>query len=301
MQRLRELINSPVEERIDTLKNHVENPQQQIDDVARVLPQAVHHQKDKGRNLAKAMAPIVDDAIGVSVRKNPKPVVDALYPIIGPAIRKSIASALQGMLQNFNRALEQSLSARSFKWRLEAMRTGQPFSEVVLMNTLEYQVEEVFLIHKQTGILLLHESTEQIDKSSDRDLVSGMLTAIKDFVKDSFSSEEQDELETFRVGQLTVLVEQGPEAILAVAVRGAPPSTLKPLLINTIEQIHLNHASDLTDFSGESSIFEVSRPSLQDCLVRQFQEKKRTLSPAFWVVTLLIFASFLVWIVWSYK
>lgn len=45
-------------------------------------------------------------------------------------------------------------------------------------------------------------------------MVSGMLTAIRDFVADSFSVEEGEGLESILVGELNVWIEHGPEAIL---------------------------------------------------------------------------------------
>ena len=57
-------------------------------------------------------------------RSNPGPLADALFPVMGPAIRKAVAAALAGMVEALNRTLEHSLSWRSIAWRLEALRTG---------------------------------------------------------------------------------------------------------------------------------------------------------------------------------
>ncbi|MEZ5976076.1 MAG: hypothetical protein R3E96_14915 [Planctomycetota bacterium] len=38
-----------------------------------------------------------------------------------------------------NVALENSFSPRGVRWRMEAWRTGRPFGEVVLLNSLEYR------------------------------------------------------------------------------------------------------------------------------------------------------------------
>jgi len=142
---------------------------------------------------------------------------------MGPAIRKAISSALSGMIESFNQTLSYSVSVRGLRWRLEALRTGKSFAEVVLMHTLLYRVEQVFLIHKKTGLLLQHVSAVP-GAVQDADMVSGMLTAIQDFVHDSFSSRRSDELETLQVGDLTVWIEQGPLAILAGVIRGNAPS-----------------------------------------------------------------------------
>ena len=59
-------------------------------------------------------------------------------------------------MQSFNHALEHSMSWRGLKWRMEAWRTGRSFAEVVLCHTLVFRVEQVFLIHQPTGLLIQH-------------------------------------------------------------------------------------------------------------------------------------------------
>ena len=43
---------------------------------------------------------------------------------------------------------------QGLKWRVESIRTGRPFAEIVLMHSLLYRVEQVFLIHRETGLVL---------------------------------------------------------------------------------------------------------------------------------------------------
>ena len=90
-----------------------------------------------------------------------------------------------------NQTLGRSFSAQGLKWRLEAWRTGKALREVVLLRTLVYRVEQVFLIHRETGLLLQHVSAGPRRASQDADMVSGMLTAIRDFVQDSFGGKER--------------------------------------------------------------------------------------------------------------
>ena len=82
---------------------------------------------------------------------------------MGPAIRKAIAEALRGLVQSLNQALEHSLSWRGIKWRIEALRTGRTFAEVVLSKTLVYRVEQVFLIHRESGLLLVQAVAPEVE------------------------------------------------------------------------------------------------------------------------------------------
>ncbi len=47
-----------------------------------------------GRQLVRALAPTVESALGESVRRNPRPIATAIFPVLGPSIRKAIAEAL---------------------------------------------------------------------------------------------------------------------------------------------------------------------------------------------------------------
>ena len=140
---------------------------------------------------------------------------------MGPAIRRAIVHTLASMMETLNRTVEHSVSWRAVQWRWTALRTGRPFAEIVLLNTLQYRVEQVFLIHRETGLLLQHVSRNRAGQDADQ--ISAMLTAIPDFVRDSFATEAGETLDALRVGDLAVSVEQGPHAILACVVRGSVP------------------------------------------------------------------------------
>ncbi|MDH3493966.1 MAG: OmpA family protein, partial [Acidobacteriota bacterium] len=131
--------------------------------VSDVLPEAVSKSSQKNSQLSEATLPIVEKNIRESVLRNPRILADALFPVIGPAIRKAISAALSSMVQSFNQTLEHSVSPKGLKWRFEAFRTGRSFGEVVMLKTLQYRVEQVFLIHRKTGLLLEHVALDPKD------------------------------------------------------------------------------------------------------------------------------------------
>src|SRR5687768_1861837 len=119
-------------------------------------------------------------------------------------------------------SVEVSLSARGIKWRIESWRTGVPYAQVVIKHALVYRVEQAFLIHAESGLLIAHATAPGL-KVPDADLISGMLSAIQDFVRDSFRPGEGATLRTFSVGDHTVQVEAGPMALVALAIQGEAP------------------------------------------------------------------------------
>ena len=89
---------------------------------------------------------------------------------------------------------------------------------------------------------------------------SAMLTAITDFVRDSFATEGGDTLDALRVGDLAVSIEEGPHAILACVVRGSAPYSVRAIFQSALESVHLQLGAELEAFNGDSAGFERARP-----------------------------------------
>ena len=99
---------------------------------------------------------------------------------MGPAIRNSVRLMLQNFVQSIETVVDQQLSWRSVKWRLESWRTGRRYAEVVFRHTLLFQVEHVFLVHRADGIQLLHVSSPNVIAWRDVDSTSnGSLSPLR--------------------------------------------------------------------------------------------------------------------------
>lgn len=275
LEELRHLIIAPEQEELARLHERVVNPEQRTRDVSEILPEAIRRRREQGgeQALGDALAPSVESALRESVRKDPGTLADALFPVMGPAIRRSIIQTLRGLFESFNETMEQSLSLRGLKWRVEAIRTGRPFSEVVLMHSLLFRVEQVFLIHKKTGLPLAHAVAPAV-AMQDPSLVSGMLSAIQSFVHDSFNSPQGEGIEKLNVGEQEVWVEEGPYAIIAAVIRGMAPPDLRATMVETLELIHRKFGAQLEHFQGETAPFAAAADDLAKCLDFRFKEKQ---------------------------
>jgi outer membrane protein OmpA-like peptidoglycan-associated protein len=292
---VRELLLGPERQRIRELERRLDAAGLTGEELAELLPEAIVLRARRDRQLARALAPTIEGAITESVRRNPREIATAIFPVLGPAIRKAIAEALSGLAASINRAIEHSVSPRGLAWRWEGWRTGVPYAQIVLKHALIYRIEQLFLIQTGTGLLLAHAPAERA--IADADLVSGMLTAIRDFVGDAFGQErEAGGLRTFGVGELTVMVEQGPSAVLAAVVRGQPPESLPGRLQETLEAIHLQFASAFAEFDGDAAPFAPAVPLLEECLETRLTTDRsdagagrRLWAP--WAVAVLLFAA----------
>ena len=155
-EELRRLLLSREREQLRELSDRLSDKERRSQDIASVLPEAIKMSRERGEQLTHALRPAVEGSIKESIDQRPQLFVDALHPIIGPIVRKSVAETLRRLLQSFNQTLEHTFSWRGLKWRWEALRTGRSFAEVVMLRSLVYRVEQLFLIHRETSLSLLH-------------------------------------------------------------------------------------------------------------------------------------------------
>ena len=221
----------------------------------------------------------IEEALTESIRKDPERLANVVFPIIGPAIRRSIRQALADLAQRLNQSIEHSLTLRGLAMRLEAARSGVPFAEIVLRRSLVYRVEQLFLIHRESGLLLAKAVDENI-ATHDPDLVSSMLTVVQGFVRDSLKVQEGDALESMRVGDLSIWVEPGPHAIMAAVIRGTPPQQLRGELSDLLAELHAEYRSELDAFDGDLGPFHQVPQRMATGLATQESSKKpgRTLT-----------------------
>jgi outer membrane protein OmpA-like peptidoglycan-associated protein len=288
LEELRHLIIAPEQEDLARLRERVENPELRAQDLSTVLPEAIRLRREQGGEeaLGEALAPSVESALRESVRKDPGTLADALFPVMGPAIRRSILQTLRSLFDSFNQTMEQSLSLRGLQWRFEALRTGRPFSEVALMHSLLFRVEQVFLIHRKTGLPLAHVVAPAV-AMEDPSLVSGMLSAIQNFVRDSFHSPQGEGVEKLNVGELEVWVEDGPYAILAAVIRGMAPPDFRSTMVETLELLHGKFSAQMEQFEGETAPFASAANDLSACLDSRYKEKSKVRPKPY----VLVFAS----------
>lgn len=297
LNELRNLLVGPEQNEIRDLQRRLDEVKVEPETISEVLPEAISLRGKSDTKLTTSLLPTVEEAIQISVKKNPTVLVQALFPVMGPAIRKAINSTFAAMIQSLNQTLEQSISVRGLKWRWESIRTGKSFAEIVLLNSLSYRVEQVFLIHRPSGLLLQHVTLPSIH-AQDADMVSGMLTAIQDFIRDSFRVDEEETVQEMRVGELSVWVEQSPFAFLAAVIRGTPPENLRATFQEALEHIHREKQKELEFFHGDNDAFESIRPELESCLAVELKPAKKKLTPAF-AIFLIIAAIALAWFAYT--
>ncbi|MER9950753.1 OmpA family protein [Mesorhizobium sp. M0047] len=272
METLRQLLVSREISELSRVTHLLDEPEQLAAAVGDVLSSAAA--RAPHAQLGEALAPAVERAVQRSIQKSPRTLTDILYPVFLPAIRKSIGEKIDQTFQSLNETLRHIFTWHGLKWRFESWRTGASFSEVVLKHSLIYRVEHVFLINRNSGLLIAHVTADNAT-SEDPQLISSMLSAIQDFVKDSFNEKEQSGLDTIRFGDLRLWSEVGPFATLVSVIRGNPPEELHEIVRDVLLRIHDECSQALEQFDGDSSQLAGIEAQLQTCVELKQEESNQ--------------------------
>jgi outer membrane protein OmpA-like peptidoglycan-associated protein len=238
--------------------------------VARSLAQAAKSEP----KIKKTLFPVIEDTLRMSVEDNPSLMAGILFPIIGEAVRKAVAQSVQQMMDSTNELLANSFSAERIGWRIEAWRSGRSFAQVALSHSSSYRVEHIYLIHRTTG-LLLAQVTNQANLLQDSDMVVGMLTAIQDFVRDSFTSDKKQDLDVIQVGEFKIWLAHGPIALLAAVISGQPKASLRDVLVRQVEHIHRNFQGAMARFETTGQSIDGLEEGLGECLVEETRKPSK--------------------------
>ena len=293
LDQLKELLFGAEKQALDSISERVERREIRTADVADILPEAIHQSHQKDGELVESLTQPVGECVQQALRDEPETYADALYPVMGPAIRKSIMHALRNFSQQINEAVDNSVSPQGLKWRWQASRAGIPFGEYVLQKTMRYRVEQAYLISRENGLLVDHVHHES-SKIKDSDAVSAMFTAIQDFVKESFSPDRTGRLESADMGEFTLWAVHGPHALLVCVIRGVPPKSLRADLSAILERIHFRYGDAIREYKGDTSTIPDVEVELERCLqfeAREESGKARKGPPVPIVIFLLLLVS----------
>jgi hypothetical protein len=111
-----------------------------------------------------------------------------------------------------------------------------------------FKVDDLFLIGKD-GRLLMH-NTRRMRADRDEDILSGMLTAILSFLRDS-DPEENGELKRFEIGGKTTLLERGAHAYLVAVYSGKVPRWAGKDLKRFMTNLETNFGTSFASWSGD--------------------------------------------------
>src|SRR6266568_2507030 len=137
--------------------------------------------------------------------------------------------------------------------KIEMRHVGARLAEMLGLGVSPSSgIEELFVMTRG-GVLLRHYSST-LRTDIDRDILSGMLVAVQEFVKQTLAM-KQGGLDELRYGAYTILFVRGTETVAAAVVRGAGSEDMKYPIMDALLAFESRFARELASWSGDTSAF----------------------------------------------
>ena len=223
---------------------------------SRLIGKRIEEDRDE---MAQAFSPIMGEAIRTQIRNSRQDMVDALYPIIGALVQRSVTDTLREIQRNIDARLRRTSGTvlRLFRAQLR----GVSSSELALRDAMPFSIRQLFLIQHGTGLLLASYPADDSELSSG--LIGGMLTAIREFARDSFGRGQTDtELDEIQYGDERIVIRSGQHVYLAVVISGVEAEGFHAHLSEFVSDLHLDYEAELRHYDGDPDTLPPLQPKL---------------------------------------
>ena len=252
--------------------------------------------------ISKLLAPLISSSMKEQVHQQKDSIVDALYPIMGNMISKYVTNAFKEMMVDVNHKLQDTLSFETIKRKIKSKIYNISEAELILKESNVAKVKSIFLIHKESGMLILDLHKESNNKIDEPEMVASMLSAIKSFVNDWISNHDKmSEVSEIEYGNSSIFIESAGSSYLAVVIDGKSDFKLQEQISLTLSKIILYHASEISKYEGDPDT--INQDDISEILSTLFydnsrnRDKQESKFPLF--STLLLIFFILVPISWS--
>lgn len=267
-----------IQRRCDALQLRVGDDPALKDSVRGVIVEVLRESgvQDHDR-LAAALAPLIVSSMRQEIRNSRDMMVDALYPITGQLVKAAVRNAFNELLETINTKLDEGFSVDRWRAKIQSRITGTSEAEILLRRNPPFDIEEIYVIHRPTGLLIERvgatEEADDDDGGVDSELVSGLLTAIMDFTRDAFSDEKGGELRTLTFGESQLFLRTSANTILAAKTTGTPP----PRFETALQRVFLSILERWNDFlaSFDDDVKDDQKASFVDDLDERFRDLLR--------------------------
>jgi outer membrane protein OmpA-like peptidoglycan-associated protein len=208
--------------------------------------------------MSHALQDVISPAIADGIADNKEQMIDALYPIMGGMISKYVTQAIKEMMETINKKIEQGFSVERYKRKLKAKLTGVSEGELLLEESTDAHMDAMFIIHKETG-LLVSEAHLEDSQIGDPHMVASMASAIKDFINDwiADNQSEKNEIQILSYGNATLYIESAG-SVYVIAFLDSEPDYEQRSEINAFFASLLKRYADFFQkFNGDDSAPEV--------------------------------------------
>jgi hemerythrin len=224
-----------------------------------VSPIIDEHISNFSETIPETLGPTITKTLEKQIKNSKDQVVEALYPILGKMIKRYIQNEIKMLSESINKQVNKTFSFDGIKRKFKSMFTGAKEGDIILSELSPISILQVFVVEKDSGILLGSYTKEE---TIDKDMISGMLTAIKSFVEDAFEQSNQN-LETIEYELYNIHIQNFHNYYIASVISGALTEQLKDEIENGMIDVakKINLENSLNDNEKINSI-----------LAKQFEE-----------------------------
>jgi len=131
----------------------------------------------------------------------------------------------------------------------------------ILARLFPFKIKELFMIYND-GRLICH-ATLKVGGTVDSQMVSSMLTAIQDFISDSFKTGEEESLENIKYGKIYLFIQRCEHIYLAAVVDGNAPDSFSSELNKLVHEIEDDYRSLLKDWNGDTTKLSPAKADME--------------------------------------
>ena len=194
------------------------------------------------QQIPTTLGPTITEALKEEISKSQDAVVEALYPILGKMIKKYIAHEIKLLSESISRKTKQAFSFKNWFRNKKAAAKGISRGDLAISDYGKPQLLQILVVKKESGILISEYSPFE-KEVIDKEMIAGMLTAIKSFVEDAFAGGEQD-LETIEYELYRLHIQNFYSYYVVAVIAGAYNLDFKDRLENIITEFAKNHISN---------------------------------------------------------
>lgn len=242
MKKLKEILLQEDRNALQQLQETLNDPVRLSERISPIIEQRLNFIK---KNFPAEFRVAVNDIVEQKIRDSQDEILNVIYPTLGKMIRKYISHQFQELKESVDMQIKKMFSTKGFLRHIRNRIFGINESELALSLLNRPIIEEVFVIERDAGLLLGNAS---LSPTIDRDVVAGMLTAIKAFVEEAFLRERED-LELIQYGAYHIVIQNFHSYFMALAISGTFLQTDKQKI-----------AADILDFAEKEAHFISSHP-----------------------------------------
>ncbi len=136
---------------------------------------------------------------------------------------------------------------------------------ILVQRRKRVDIEEVFLVYRD-GVLISHLSRTLLQEK-DEDVLSGMLTAVQEFVREAFQYGEHRDLHQMDFGDYRILIERGKYVFLAIVYSGRESLAIRKKVRAVLQKIETQFGDALEKWDGDMEQVVGARDLIRDSLL----------------------------------